>query len=386
MIDALMWTLAGVTAVPFLAYTSEVVAGLPRPTRFTPPLAAGIRVAVLVPAHNEQAGIARTVAGLIAAAPAGTRVLVVADNCSDDTAAEARRAGAEAIERHDLTQRGKGYALAFGRDHLAADAPDVVIVVDADCHVLPGTIESLAARAHGSGHAVQSINLIENDLTQPPLVQISGFAMLVKNLVRLRGLSRTGGSILLTGTGMALPWPIFRTAALATGNIVEDMELGIELARRGQNVLLEPGGTVLSPPAHVDDMREQRQRWEFGYFASARRWALPLVGRGLLSGSRAQVALGFHMLVPPLASLFFAGASVVGLLALLALLGFGAGPVLALALLVAIAGGLTVVAWSREGRETLSFAALLAIPRYLLWKVPLYLGGGPKGWVRTRRR
>jgi glycosyltransferase involved in cell wall biosynthesis len=57
------------------------------------------------------------------------RLLVVADNCSDDTAAIATAEGAETIERSDLAHRGKGYALDFGIRHLELDAPDVVIVI-----------------------------------------------------------------------------------------------------------------------------------------------------------------------------------------------------------------------------------------------------------------
>ncbi|MFX5714032.1 glycosyltransferase, partial [Acinetobacter baumannii] len=53
------------------------------------------RIAVLVPAHNEAGGIAEVIAGIRAQLAQGDRVLVVADNCSDDTAAIARAAGAE---------------------------------------------------------------------------------------------------------------------------------------------------------------------------------------------------------------------------------------------------------------------------------------------------
>ena len=70
---------------------------------------------VIVPAHNEAEVIERTVSSLRKIDwPADRfRVLVVADNCTDTTAVLARGAGAEVLERHDPTLRGKGYALAF---------------------------------------------------------------------------------------------------------------------------------------------------------------------------------------------------------------------------------------------------------------------------------
>src|SRR3546814_20773180 len=80
---------------------------------------------LLVAAHNEAAGIAATVEALSAVAP-GAQILVVADNCDDATAAEARKAGADVVERHDPDRRGKGFALAFGREELAGDRKSVV--------------------------------------------------------------------------------------------------------------------------------------------------------------------------------------------------------------------------------------------------------------------
>src|SRR4029077_10387036 len=74
-----------------------------------------LRFDVVVPAHDEALAIEGVVANLRKLDwPAdGFRVLVVADNCTDTTAALARAAGAEVLERNDPTRRGKGYALAF---------------------------------------------------------------------------------------------------------------------------------------------------------------------------------------------------------------------------------------------------------------------------------
>src|SRR3546814_77955 len=154
------------------------------------------------------AGIAATVEALSAVAP-GAQILVVADNCDDATAAEARKAGADVVERHDPDRRGKGFALAFGREELAGSPPDVVIVVDADCRLGDGSAERLAARAMVGGRAVQAANLLTAGKDASPLVAVSNFAMLVKNIIRARGLVRLGGGALLFGTGMAFSWSLF---------------------------------------------------------------------------------------------------------------------------------------------------------------------------------
>ena len=104
------------------------------------------RLAILVPAHNESAVIADTLASLLPQLAEGDRLLVVADNCTDDTAGIAMAAGSEVIKRTDSERRGKGYALDYGVRHLAQKPPEVLIIVDADCRVTAQTIEWLARR------------------------------------------------------------------------------------------------------------------------------------------------------------------------------------------------------------------------------------------------
>src|ERR1700730_7530905 len=80
-----------------------------------PPSTREMRFDLIVPAHNEEAVIANVIRSLQAVDwPADRfRVVVVADNCTDSTAAVARAAGAHVLERFDRDQRGKGYALQF---------------------------------------------------------------------------------------------------------------------------------------------------------------------------------------------------------------------------------------------------------------------------------
>jgi cellulose synthase/poly-beta-1,6-N-acetylglucosamine synthase-like glycosyltransferase len=304
--------------------------------------------------------------------PADTRILVVADNCADDTAERARAAGAEVVERTDRDLRGKGYALAFGRSVLANDPQSTVIVVDADCELIPGSVEHLRS-ATARGVPAQAANLLIPDRSAPALVQISSFALLVKNLVRSRGLSRIGGCALLTGTGMAFPWEVFATAPLATGDIAEDLGLGIALTRSGIRPQLVTEAMVRSRAATLRDSAAQRRRWEHGFLANAMRHALPTLASGIVGTSRSMIALGLHLLVPPLALLFLlAGA------ALLLLVGVGVvwavwTPALLLAATMTAAVLLTAIAWYRYGRETLAFVALLQAPLYVAWKIPNYL-------------
>jgi cellulose synthase/poly-beta-1,6-N-acetylglucosamine synthase-like glycosyltransferase len=381
--------LAGLPALALTIYSMEIVAGLGQSRHAEARRSDYGSVAILVPAHNEATGITATIAGLRQVAPVGTRILVVADNCTDDTAARARRAGAEVIERSDQDFRGKGYALAFGRDLLADSPPTTVIVIDADCQLAPGGVEHLCRAVRERGAPAQATNLLIPDRSAPALVQISSFALLVKNLVRSRGLSRIGGCALLTGTGMAFPWSVFADAPLATGDIAEDLGLGIALTSDGIRPQLVTAATVRSPAATVSESALQRRRWEHGFLANALRHAVPTLIKGTMTGSRSMIALGLHLLVPPLALLFLiTGADLALLAAIGALWGIWT-PLLILLGVFTVALALTAIAWLCYGRETLAFNALLQAPLYILWKIPNYFRFIVKRetrWQRARRK
>ena len=387
VIELLLWVLAALPVLALSIYSLEVACGLFPHRRQVTPSGDAAAIALLIPAHDEAAGIAVTVAGLQRTAPPGVRILVVADNCTDDTAARARDAGAQVVERFDAERRGKGYALAFGRDVLSQDPPAVVVVIDADCELIRGSVEHLS-RATAAGVPAQAANLIIPDLAAPALVQISSFALLVKNLVRSRGLSRIGGCALLTGTGMAFPWSIFATAPLATGDIAEDLGLGIALTRSGIRTRLVTEAMVRSRAASVRDSVAQRRRWEHGFLANALRHALPTLGYGMVRGSRSMVALGLHLLVPPLALLFLVGGAVLAVLAAAGAVWSLWSPAIVLAAALAAATTLTALAWLRHGRETLTAGSLLQAPLYVAWKIPTYLRfffAREARWQRARR-
>lgn len=388
MIDILSWLIVLPLSVSLAYLGIELLFGLrPLPPVSTNAHIEPTHIAILVPAHNEEAGISATVGALTAMVP-GAHILVVADNCSDDTAAAARLAGAMVAERNDPERRGKGFALAFGREQLATMSLQSVIVVDADCRLSPGSAERLASRAHASGRPIQATNLLVTEGVASPLVAVSNFAMLVKNLVRARGLMRLGGGALLFGTGMAFPWPLFARLPLATGDTVEDLNLGLWLARQCIRVDLDDGSLVTSSSAPVESSHAQRSRWEHGFLRTAATQGLPMLLRGISAGSANRATLGAHLLVPPLALLMFLSLLA---LAIVAAAGAAAGnfvPLLVGLTAFGFSGAMLLIAWWLHGRSVLSFAALLRVPLYIVWKIPIYVGfftRNQKDWNRTTR-
>jgi len=343
---------------------------------------------VLVPAHNEASIIVQTLEHLRPSVSGNMRTLVVADNCADETASLAREHGFEVIERSDPQARGKGFALAFGREHLRSSPPECLIVLDADCRTDSRSLADLARYSCSVKSAVQASYIFEPDPAASSKVQISNFALWIKNVVRQRGGRRAGGGAILTGTGMAFPWELFERMPLATDSIVEDLSLTVDLARSGAAPLFLEQAQVISAAASEVATIGQRSRWEQGFLAVAASQAAPLMKYGLTSLDRQAILLALHLLVPPLTLLLATSSLIVALLAgVYALTGQWYPLVLISgAFLLALAG--ILINWALEGRPWLTPRSLAILPFYFLWKLPVYAGllaGKRVGWVRTGR-
>ena len=392
IVSNLLLAVAGFLAILVAVLLVEVLAATARPRRdeATPRSTVRPRIAVLVPAHNESKGLLPTLADVKSQLHPRDRLLVVADNCSDDTAAVARAAGAEVVERNDPSRRGKGFALDHGIAHLAADPPDVVVMIDADCRVAQGAIGSLAVACAASNRPVQGLDLMTAAAGSPVSTQVAEFAWRVKNWVRPLGLRNLGLPCLLVGTGMAFPWHLIRSADLANASLVEDLKLGLELARSGTPPMFCPSARVVSEfPISAAGAQSQRQRWEQGYITTIAGMAPRLLGQAIARADLCLLALALDLLVPPLSLLTLLVVATFVLAALAALSGLSAA---ALAVSTASLAGLAAavaLAWWNWGRDALPASALLSITPYVLCKLGLYrrilFGRTTAQWTRTER-
>lgn len=386
----ILWVVAGAVALPMLVVAAQcLLSAALGPRRAGAAGGDRPRCAVLVPAHDEEGVIGRTLGTIAPQLKPGDRLIVVADNCSDGTAVEAAAAGAEVVERRDATRRGKGYALAAGVDHLRGDPPAVVVTIDADCSVEPGALDALAAAAAKTGRAQQAIFLMYPPDPRNVKNVISAFAFMVKNLARPAGMDRLGLPVPLTGSGMAFPWVVIAGAQLASGDLVEDLSLGLDLAARGEAPMLCPRARVTSMlPESGAAAAKQRTRWEHGYLQTLLKRVPYLLAAGVRSGRPSLIAVALDLAPPPLSLLVtLAAAATAACVAGGALLGAWGPTVLSAAALGLLAAAL-FAAWARFGRGYLPARALLGIPLYLLWKLPIYLNFVRKRetqWVRTER-
>lgn len=347
------------------------------------------KIAVLVPAHNEAIGIVATLQALLPQLTQDDRLLVVADNCDDETATLARMAGATVIERHNLEQRGKGYALDFGIQFLTKDSPDAVVIVDADCDVAMGAIEKIARLAVTTNRPVQATYLLTQPAKPTPKNAVSVLAFTVKNLVRPAGMLRLGIPNLLTGTGMALPWTIVPMISLASGNIVEDMQLGLDLAIAGHPPTFCAEAKVMGAlPQQNQAATTQRTRWEHGHLQTLLTQVPRLLQAGLKQRRFDLLAIALDLLIPPLSLLVLLWVAGAIVMMLATLLGASIVPVSLLGLAGFLLVSAILSAWAKFCQRELPLQTLLSIPLYILWKIPLYLSFLVKPqtkWVRTER-
>jgi cellulose synthase/poly-beta-1,6-N-acetylglucosamine synthase-like glycosyltransferase len=325
------------------------------------------RFLVLVPAHNEARVIGRCLGAIYADAREGDRVLVVADRCTDATAAIARRFGALVLERGPADEPGRAAARQAGLDRARELEWDAVVMLDADSVIAPGFFDACERALGPEVDAVQARSESERGATMATEASLAAFAL--QGITLQRGRDRLGFSARLRGTGMAIRRRLalthrFRAAAS------EDLVFTLDL-------LLD--GVVCR---HVDDARlrsrgedawrsfgAQKARYEAGRMAAARAYLSRLVRRGVGHREAAPLEAAWFLATPPfaLAALSLLAGFALALLAHVwpATALFGVG-LLTLAVVIAIG-----LIQARAGPRT--WLALLLAPWYVAWKAVVQL-------------
>ncbi|MES2760180.1 MAG: glycosyltransferase family 2 protein [Pseudomonadota bacterium] len=336
------------------------------------PACARPAVAVLVPAHNEAARIGATLASVRAQLHGGDRLLVVADNCSDDTALAACLAGAEVLVRSDERRHGKGHALAFGVHHLAQAPPQVVVAVDAGCLLEADALDWLANTCAATRRPVQAARLARPRDGATVTDRIAQWAGVLEHCLRPDGWRRLGMGCTLAGSGVALPWPLASSWPLAHPDCALNLKLGLDFALAG-TAPLYCGDAVVWSILPDDGAQLQRARRDRERLALTVQYAPRLLARALVRRDLVLLALAADLCVPPV-SLLLASAAVALGAGVLAWAASGEPTPWALAaaptLLLAVASW---AAWRKAGRAILTARELGRVLPYVLKKMPLYL-------------
>jgi cellulose synthase/poly-beta-1,6-N-acetylglucosamine synthase-like glycosyltransferase len=193
------------------------------------------------------------------------------------------------------------------------------------------------------------------------------------------------------GTGMAFPWKVIRSAELASGRIVEDLNLGLDLALAGYPAVFCPSAIVTSHfPDSTKGADTQRRRWEHGHIHTImtvvpRFFVLAMIRRNLNL-----LALTIDLAIPPLSLFAILTIGMFALSASAVLFGISSTA------LIISAGTLTafvlavLMSWWRFGRDLLPVSSLHLIARYVFGKINIYCGllvrKRVSQWIRTDRK
>jgi 1,2-diacylglycerol 3-beta-glucosyltransferase len=380
-----------VLSLPVLGAAGYLALATLLSSRLSVPVASSERrFRFVVPAHNESAGIAATVKSLLEVdyPAASFDVLVVADNCDDDTAAQARAAGATVLEREDRDKRGKGYALLLAFSGLPAEV-DAVVVVDADTLVSPNLLRAFAARRELGAVAIQADYAVRNPNAswRTRLIAIAFGAF---HIVRSRARERLALSCGLRGNGMCFSSAILAEIPHEAFSVVEDVEYGLRLGEAGYRVhYVDEAHVYGEMVTTANAATSQRRRWEEGRKELVRNNGKRLLRAGFRKRNRVLFDLALDLLIPPLSRI--AVFSVVGALLASALAVWSGHVPLSSATFgfcVCAVAVYVLRGWSVSGTGVRGLLDLCLAPAYVLWKASLRFRPAARPtstWVRTER-
>jgi cellulose synthase/poly-beta-1,6-N-acetylglucosamine synthase-like glycosyltransferase len=294
MLRGLLWAVQILLAALIVYNLTVALAGWRAPTNAAPGLRQR-RFRIAIPAHNEEAVIASLVGDLknLSYRPDLFTISVVADRCTDQTAAQARAAGADVWERTEGPD-GKGAVLRWFLEVQPMAAGEALVVIDADNRVPADFLERLSDEIDSGGHVLQAYLDVSNP-DASPIATASALSYWASNRMVQLARRNLGWTADLGGTGMCITAAALAAAGGFGDSLVEDQELGVRLFLAGHNVCwLHDVRIGDEKPAEAGVAIRQRSRW----VAGRRHVARTYIGQLLRRGSPASLDLALRLIQP----------------------------------------------------------------------------------------
>jgi cellulose synthase/poly-beta-1,6-N-acetylglucosamine synthase-like glycosyltransferase len=351
--------------------------------------------AILIPAHNEEAALQRTLAALKQQVYPQERwdAYVIADYCEDRTASVAREGGAFCFERATGPRGRKAYPLAWGVERLLCSdrVYDAFVVLDADSRLNPDFL-ALMNDALGEGHRVlqgRHVILNSEDSSFAGLAEVD---MRLNNFLRNRAKRNLGLSARLMGDAMVFTADVLKVYGWPTESLGEDREYGLFLVEQGLRIHYVPEAVSQGQAAvRWGDAAKQRLRWYGGVFEIRREFGSRLFKAALTARNAPALDLAIELLLPSFSTLALLSVVALGLDLLLRWGGLSPFvPLWASTAGVVLWVAFPFLALLAEGAPPSAYRALIYAPAYLVWRawvgLMVWLKRGRVEWVRTKRR
>ena len=271
------------------------------------------KVAVLIPAYNEEKVIERTVRAALNSNYPNLRVIVIDDGSKDRTLEVARSAFAAEAARGDVLilgkpNSGKAEALNYGIQHIrdaeifvGIDA-DTVIAPDAISRLVPHFINSKVAAVAGNAKVGNRVNL---------WTRWQALEYITSQNFERRALDTLGAVSVVPGAIGAWRVSAVREAGgFHVDTVAEDADLTMALLRRGYRVEYEDMALAYTEaPTNANGLMRQRFRWSFGILQAVWKHRATLARKGVLGFVALPNIFIFQILLPlvsPLIDIMFA--------------------------------------------------------------------------------
>ncbi|WP_234121071.1 glycosyltransferase family 2 protein [Clostridium hydrogenum] len=260
------------------------------------------RFALIVAAHNEEAVISGLIHSLnkLDYPKELYDIYVIADNCTDNTAKNAKENGALVYERFDKDKRGKGYALEwmFRKIFKMKKKYDSVVIFDADNLVSKNFLNEMNKKLVEGYKVVQGYL----DSKNPSDSWITGsYSIAFWSTDRMVQLSRSniGLSSQLGGTGLCIDIEILKELGWGATCLTEDLEFTCKLVLNGYKVGWAHEAVVYDEkPLKLVQSWHQRVRWMQGFSDVCSRYFFKLLKRAITKRSFVALDCAIYSMQP----------------------------------------------------------------------------------------
>ncbi len=350
------------------------------------------RFLIAIPAHDEERVIARTVQRLRELDyPSDLYAIhIVADHCSDATAALARQAGAVVHERNEGPRSGKGAALSWLFQRLLATEPcDAIVIFDSDTWVDTAFLRAMDARLAQGAAVIQGQHIIRNP-DSGWFAALTWAMFIIDNRFQNLGRANCGWSAKHMGDSICFRAEVLRSVGWGEG-LTEDYQLRQRLLLAGIRIAYEPLAKGYGEaPQRWSQAQTQRKRWLRGTHDASSHFARHLLVEGVRRRDAALLEGAVQAYFPSYSTLTLIS---VALLAIQLLVNVVLGPVFPPSLLWAwggLVGALFIypyVGLALERAPLRAYAAVSLGPLYVVLRSWMALSARYSrqtvAWVRT---
>ncbi len=348
---------------------------------------------ILIPAHNEELLLERLLKSIDKQDYPREKydVLVIADNCTDHTAAIAIRNGASTIERVDKNNIGKGYAIKYGLESVARSRYDAIFVIDADSLVESTALQELDKAIQYGARIMQCYNGVVNP-DDSWFTRLMDVSRTFGNEVLEPAKEKIGLSSHLMGNGMCFVRSVIEQYGWNAFTGGEDWEYYVKMVMLGERIVFVNRARVYhSESVNLKQATSQRFRWSGGRFAIAGKLGLPLFYDGVRKGNIVKIDASLPLLFPnPSLAISLTISTLLFCVFVLPQTSQVNNYIHLYYVLCAMQFSFFLVGMIYVREKKKKVLALLIAPVFLIWKTGIdllsILGIGRNSWVRTDRK